>query len=111
MNTSFDKVVVLIQVSEHLPFNQRPHILDYENEHILHIFPCFKTVDGAYADLRTGKKMKKTENMEEWNVLTGTVFQYPDNKKFLISRRYADRQLLVLETDEVRSTMILRKVK
>ena len=104
------KVVSLIQVSEHLPFNRRPHILDYENENIVHIFPCFKKGD-KYTDLRTGEQIQKTDNMEEWDVLTGTVFQYPDGEKLLVSRRFADRKILILKTNEVRSTMILRKVK
>ncbi len=107
----FKQVVVLVKVPSHLEYNKRPHILAYDDANILHITPCKKTDNGSLYDLRTGKKVMKDENTLEWGVLTGTVFQYPDGKKFLVSRRYVDRQLLVLETDEVRPTMILRKVK
>ena len=111
MEKKIDKVVALVQVPDYLPYNRRPHLLDYANENIKHIIPCVK-VDGQYFDLRSNKKVERDESMEEWLVFTGTVFQYPDGKMFLVSRRYANQQLIILEmTEDIHPTMVLRKTK
>lgn len=106
-----DQVVALIQVPNYLPYNRRPYLLEYEDENIKRIIPCIK-VGEEYFDLRTEEKVERDENMEEWTVFTGTVFQYPDGKRFLVSRRYADQALMILEMmEDIHPTMVLRKTK
>ena len=68
MKKEIEKVVALVQVPSHIPANKRPHYLDYKNENILHITPCFLQSDGVYKDLRTG-----AETSDDRGVLDGEI--------------------------------------
>ena len=93
---SVSSVVTLVRIPSFLPVIQWPQIGDYDNPFILQTIPCEKKQD-KYFNLRDGKEIIKKQGMLEWLNLTGTVFSYPDGKKILLSRRYADKQLLLFD--------------
>lgn len=108
-------VVTLVRIPEFLPVLQWPQIGDYHNQYILQTTPCEKR-NGKYYNLRDGKEFKKMGNMLEWTNLSGTFFRYPDGYELLLSKKFEDGKLLVLEPDRQDTrrfhpqSMILRKI-
>ena len=88
-------VVSLIKLPIGLSLLERPKLLDYTHPAIRKIIPCIKQGD-KFTDLRTNKSVKVTRDILVWPVSVGTVFNYPDGESFLLSRRFADGKLLVL---------------
>ena len=105
------QVVTLVTIPRYLPVIMWPQIGNYDNPHIIKLTPCEKR-GKKYYDLRSGKPVVKTDTMLEWNNLSGSYFRYPDGRELLLSRRIADKQLLLMEVkDEFNpSTMVLRKI-
>lgn len=94
---------------------RKPDYLNYDDPHINGIRPCIQQADGSLKDLRTGEDVsfpKDTSNL--WSVYSGTVFEYPDGQRLLVSRLFdANRTMVVLDKDFTynRTTMTLRKTK
>ena len=89
-----EKVVVLVEVSKNLAPQRYPGYLEYDNPKVKHITPC--SFDGShYVNLRTGKRVKKSENMLVWNVSVGTMFLYPDGENILVSRLISSGQIVL----------------
>ena len=110
------EVVTLVTIPRTLPHLMWPGLGEYNNPHILKTTPC-ELVDGKYYDLRTGNKVKKTENMLEWRNLSGTVFCYKNKHNFpterlLTARRFENNKLILfsVEKNEVTSCMVTRNV-
>ena len=110
------EVVTLVTIPRMLPHLMWPGIGEYNHPYILKTTPC-EVVDGKYYDLRTGNKVKKTENMLEWKNLSGTVFCYKNKHNFpterlLTSRGYENNKLILfsVEKSEVTPYMITRDV-
>lgn len=94
---SSDRVVNLVFYGPITSFNAIPAVLDYGHRNIKEIVPCC-VENGKYFDLRTGKPVQKQGNVCEWPVLTGAVLQYEgENTMFLLSRRFANRKLMLIE--------------
>ena len=89
------RVVSLIKLLRCLSLLGKPKLLDYTHPAIREIIPCIKQGD-KFTDLRTNKSVKVTGDILVWPVSVGTVFNYPDGESFLLSRRFADGKLLVL---------------
>ena len=89
-------VVSLVKLPMGLSLQERPQLLDYKNPVIRKIIPCIKQGD-KFTDLRTNKNVRVNDDILVWPVSVGTVFNYPDGESFLLSRRYADGKLLVLD--------------
>lgn len=107
-----DKAVTLVTVPSLLSFLSRPQHGDYDNPYILRTRPCAKK-DGKFYDLRTGEQVIKTDEMLEWNNLTGSLFRYPDGYELLLSRQYTkEKAILVLEpeNDYNPNSVIIRPV-
>lgn len=108
-----ERFVVVVEVPDNLGISKRPHVLDYDNEHIVHITPA-KEIGGEIFDLRTDMPVRRDHNHLIWPSLTGTVFTYPDGKQILLSRRIADGKLITCEInskwDFHPESMIPRKV-
>ncbi len=94
---SSDRVVNLVFFGHISGFNSIPQVLDYGHRNIKEIIPC-RVENGKYFDLRTGMPVQKQGNVQEWPVLTGAVLQYEgENTMFLLSRRIANRKLMLIE--------------
>lgn len=93
------KVVCLIKLPEGLSLLQFPKLLDYTNKHILKKIPCLQRGE-KFTDLRTGKQVKLARKMLVWPVSVGTVFEYGDGDRVLLSRTIADRKLLLIPKKE-----------
>ena len=103
---------MLVQIQQNLGILKQPHIGNYQSPHILSVVPAFEQ-EGRLFELRTGKEIQKDENTMAWPVLTGTVFVYPDGEMLLLSRRFADGELITLPINKKqyhKETMILRSV-
>lgn len=106
------QIVSLIKISKPLFPNQIPGCLEYDHPLVIGVTPCIKQ-DGFYVDLRTGKKVTLLPDMLEWPVFVGTVFQYPDEKKLLVSRKAGKTGEIILLDDEFKyspQTMVLHHV-
>lgn len=106
------KYVVFIQIPQNLDILKHPHIGNYQSPHILSVVPAVEK-QGHFFELRTGKEIQKNEEMLVWPVLTGTVFVYPDGEMLLVSRHFADGELITLHINKKqyhKETMILRSV-
>lgn len=94
---------------------RKPDYLNYDDPRINGIRPCIQQADGSLKDLCTGEDVSFSENTSElWSVSSGTVFEYPDGQRLLVSRLFdADRTMIVLDKDFTYSqtTMTLRKTK
>lgn len=112
------QVVTLVTIPKYLPTLSLPSIGEYQNPYVLETTPCEK-INGHYFNLKTGREVKRTENMLEWLNLSGTVFHYKNSHNFsdehlLLSRRLFENRKLVLfsvEKDEITPMMILRHVR
>ena len=93
---SGSKVVCLIKLPKDLPLNRYPYVLDYKNPVISQIIPCIQT-GNSFCDVRSGEKVSVDDNTLMWHVSIGTVFNYPDGRKVLLSRQIANRELLLVE--------------
>lgn len=93
---SDEKVVCLIKLPVNLPLNKRPHLLDYKNPVIKEIIPCIQS-GKKFRDIIHGKKVFANENTLVWNVSVGTVLNYQDGKKILLSRTIQSRELLLVD--------------
>ena len=93
------KVVCLIKLPEGLSLLQYPKLLDYTNKHILKKTPCLQRGE-TFTDLRTGKEVKLARKMLVWPVSVGTVFEFCDGDRVLLSRTIADRKLVLIPKDE-----------
>lgn len=93
------KVVCLIRLPEGLSLLQFPKLLDYNNKHILGKIPCLQRGE-TFTDLRTGKHVKLARKMLVWPVSVGTMFEYGDGYRVLLSRTIADRKLVLIPKDE-----------
>ena len=93
------KVVCLIKLPEGLSLLQYPKLLDYTNKHILKKIPCVQRGE-TFTDLRTGKEVKLARKMLVWPVSVGTVFEFCDGDRVLLSRTIADRKLVLIPKDE-----------
>lgn len=109
-NNAIQSAVTLVTIPKFLSVILRPQIGEYESPYILSTIPCEKK-DGKYFELRTGKEVKKTPDMLEWNNLTGTFFRYPDGYELLITRRFCDNKIVVMEPERFdKNSMLLRQV-
>lgn len=111
------KVVTLVTIPRMLPHLMRPSIGEYDHPFILKTTPC-EVVDGKYYDLRTGSKVKKTENMYEWTNLSGTVFRYKNKRNFpdeclLTSRCFENGKLLLfsITPNEITPSMVTHTMR
>lgn len=110
-----ENCVTLVTIPEFLPVLQWPKIGEYDNQFILKTTPCEKR-NGKYYDIRSNTEVKKKDNMLEWPNLSGTFFRYPDGYELLLSKKFEDGKLLVLEPDRLDSrrfhpqSMVLRKI-
>jgi hypothetical protein len=104
--------VLLVRFSPYLSSSREPEVFEYNNPGILSLTPSEKRNDGYY-DLRTGEKVVKDDCTQEWPILTGAVFRYPDKKQFLVSRSFtAKREFLFLEIEEFNpETMVYHEVR
>lgn len=93
------KVVCLIRLPEGLSLLQFPKLLDYNNKRILEKIPCLQRGE-TFTDLRSGKKVKLARKMLIWPVSTGTVFEYGDGDRVLLSRTIAERKLVLIPKNE-----------
>ena len=112
MKKIVQKIVTLVKIPSQLSVLSYPKIGDYENPFILSTTPC-EEKNGKYFDLLTEKEITKDENTLVWINLSGTVFQYPNGQRILITRRYRDNQLIAKEIapwQELHPTMMLRQV-
>ena len=89
-------VVCLIKLPANLPLNRRPHLLDYNNPIINEIIPCIKS-GKSFRDIRSGERVFVDDNTLIWHVSVGTVFNYQDGRKVLLSRTIKNRELLLVE--------------
>ena len=89
-------VVCLIKLPVNLPLNRRPHLLDYNNPIISAIIPCIKSGE-SFRDIRSGEEVFADDNTLIWHVSVGTVFNYQDGRKILLSRTIKKRELLLVE--------------
>ena len=105
------QVVTLVTIPRYLPFLMQPQYGEYENRFIRKTTPCEKR-NGLYYELRSGQPVQKTDDMLEWNNLSGSYFRYPDGLELLVSRRIADKQLMLMAVEDEfnPSDMVLRKV-
>ena len=90
------KVVCLIKLPKWLSFNRRPHLLDYKNPVIKEIIPCIQH-EKNFLDIVQGKKVLIDDDTLIWPVSVGTVFNYPDGRKILLSRTIKSRELLLID--------------
>lgn len=106
------KLVVMITVHSGYR-DHKPHYLDYNDPRINGVHPCIQQADGSLKDLRTGEDVHLLENADLWNVSSGTVFEYPNGQRLLVSRLFdADRTMIVLEDFTFhQTTMTLRKTR
>ena len=107
------KIVVMITVYRGYTYC-RPDYMNYDDPSINGIRPCIQQADGSLEDLRTGEIVPFLEDAELWNVSSGTVFEYPDGQKILISRLFdAQRTTVVLDKDFTYSpsSMVLYKTR
>lgn len=107
------KFVNLVEVAPHTSMALTPKILEYDNPNIIGFTPCEKKGNKFY-DLRTGEQVKKIDDMQEWPILTGAAFHYPDGKIFLVTRRFADQNLIFMEISSGQFnpvTMMKRNIK
>ena len=93
------KVVCLIKLPEGLSLLQYPKLLDYTNKYILKRIPCLQRGE-TFTDLRTGKQVKLASKMLVWPVSVGTVFEYGDGDRVLLSRTIADQKLVLIPKNE-----------
>lgn len=108
------KLVVMVTTQN--GYNRhRPYYLDYDDPKINGIRPCIQQADGSLKDLRTGEDVPFCEDTADlWNISSGTVFEYPDGYRLLISRLFdANRTFIVLDKDFTfhPTTMTLRKTQ
>ena len=105
------QVVTLVTIPRYLPVIMWPQYGDYKNPYVRKTIPCEKR-NGKYFDLRSGQPVVKTDTMLEWNNLSGSYFRYPDGHELLVSRRIADKQLLLMavHSEFNPTTMFLRQV-
>lgn len=92
------KVVCVITLPEGLSLLQFPKLLDYNNKHILKKIPCLQRGE-TFTDLRSGKTVLAPK-MLVWPVSVGTVFEYGDGDRVLLSRTIADRKLVLIPKNE-----------
>ncbi len=93
------EVVSLIKLPIGLSLLRRPKLLDYTHPAIQKIIPCIKQGD-KFTDLRTNKSVKVTKDILVWPVSVGTVFQYGDGDRVLLSRTIADKKLVLIPKNE-----------
>lgn len=108
------KLVVMITVRRTGYFDLKPYYMDYDDPRINGIRPCIQQADGSLKDLRTGEDVSLPQNADLWDVSSGTVFEYPDGQRLLVSRLFdADRTMIVLDKDFTfrQTSMILRKTR
>lgn len=99
------KVVCVITLPEGLSLLQFPKLLDYNNKHILKKIPCLQRGE-TFTDLRSGKKVKLARKMLVWPVSIGTVFEYGDGDRVLLSRTIADKKLVLIPKNEFKFNQI-----
>lgn len=107
---------LVVMVTTHKGYHcYRANYLDYDDPRINSIRPCIQQADGSLKDLRTGDDVPFSKDTADlWNVSTGTVFEYPDGKRLLVSRLlFEDRAMIVLDNGFVFNpqSMALRKIK
>ena len=105
-------VVVLVDIPPYVDIN-RPGVGDYDHPMVRKVIPCWKQGD-QYLDLRSMLPVEKKENYLEWPVLTGTVFEYKDKTRFLLTKCYQSGQLKTIplnyKKDFHPETMMLHQV-
>lgn len=111
------KLVVLVTAFENAGrlYCRKPDYLNYDDPRINGIRPCIQQADGSLKDLRTGEDVSFSKDTSDlWSVYSGTVFEYPDGQRLLVSRLFdADRTMIVLDKDFTynQTTMSLHKTK
>lgn len=111
-----EKIVVLITFFPRYTA-QTPDYMDYKAENLNGVHPCIQAADGSLRDLRTSEPVATPEkNFVLWRAGSGTVFEYPDGKKLLISRLLNLRRTTVVIEEGDNFTfnplsMVLHKVK
>ncbi|MCQ2734372.1 MAG: hypothetical protein MJ212_00280 [Alphaproteobacteria bacterium] len=106
------KCVVLVEIPQNLGILKQPHVWEFQNPSISSVTPALEQ-EGHFFELRTGREIQKDENTMAWPVLTGTVFVYPDGEMLLLSRRFADGELITLPITKKqyhKETMVLHYV-
>ena len=94
------KVVLVITV--HAPYGvaRKPSYKDFNSPLIKAVTPCIKVGD-SYCDLRNGKTVPFGDKNCCWPVLVGTVLNYPNGERYLISRSSdKERAVLVLSEED-----------
>ena len=116
METKEKKAVALVMVPAWTNIN-RPGVGNYEHPMVMKVIPCWKVGD-KYYDLRSNVKVEKKDSYKlavlEWPILTGTVFEYQDHSRFLLTRNYTDNQFKVIPLEPRGfhpETMILHKLR
>ncbi len=95
-------VVSVVRIPKFLDPLKVPSLLDYKHPKIMETIPCIKTVNGLES-VFDGQPVHLDENSLEWPVYTGTVFQYPNGEKVLLSRAIGkDKNLMLLWNDAFR---------
>ena len=111
-----EKIVVLVTFIPRYT-GQVPSYMDYKAENLNGVRPCIQVADGSLRDLRTSEPVATPEkNFVLWRAGSGTVFEYPDGKKLLISRLLNLRRTTVVIEEGDNFTfnplsMVLHKVK
>ena len=91
-----EKIVVLVTFIPRYT-GQVPSYMDYKAENLNGVRPCIQVADGSLRDLRTSEPVATPEkNFGLWRAGSGTVFEYPDGKKLLISRLFNLRRTTVV---------------
>ncbi len=96
------KIVSVIRIPKFLDPLKIPSLLDYTHPKIVETIPCIKTEKGLES-VFDGTPVQVDNNSLVWPVYAGTVFQYPNGEKVLLSRAVGrERNLMLLWNDAFR---------
>ena len=75
-----------------------PDVGEFNHWNMKKVQPVEVSEDGNLKDIRTGKLISPEKNTQLWPLFTGTVLEYADGKKLLLSPRFnKERSILVLD--------------
>ena len=81
-----------------LGLHEIPDVGEFGHWNMKKVQPVEVSEDGNLKDIRTGKLISPEKNTQLWPLFTGTVLEYDDGKKLLLSRRFnKERSILVLD--------------